>query len=175
MTKYVAFLRGIAPMNPNMKNEKLHGVFETLGFNNVISVISSGNIIFETTEKDVAALEQRIEKALHSELGITSTTIIRSAKQLQHLLKSKPFGNSTHTNSTYLLVTFLKHQPTKPLKFPEGYLVAAIYNREVCTIVNNSGAKRRDPTLWLEKNHGKEITSRTWLTVEKILKKMRSS
>jgi hypothetical protein len=28
MKQYVAFLRGIMPSNPNMRNEKLRGVFE---------------------------------------------------------------------------------------------------------------------------------------------------
>lgn len=42
MTTYVALLRGIVPLNPNMRNEKLRGVFEKLGFTNVRTVISSG-------------------------------------------------------------------------------------------------------------------------------------
>lgn len=41
--KYVALLRGIAPTNPNMRNDKLREVFEKPGFKNVQTVISSGN------------------------------------------------------------------------------------------------------------------------------------
>jgi uncharacterized protein (DUF1697 family) len=46
MVKYVALLRGIAPTNPNMRNDKLRGVFEKLSFENVKTVISSGNVVF---------------------------------------------------------------------------------------------------------------------------------
>lgn len=54
MTTYVALLRGILPLNPNMHNQKLRGVFEKLGFSNVHTVISSGNVIFETNSKNVS-------------------------------------------------------------------------------------------------------------------------
>lgn len=65
MTKYVAFLRGIAPMNPNMRNEKLRTVMEDLGFSNVKTVISSGNILFESDEQNISKLEATIEAAWH--------------------------------------------------------------------------------------------------------------
>ena len=78
MTKYIALLRGIAPTNPNRRNDKLRGVFEKLGFANVKTVISSGNVVFESPSTSVRKLEDAIEKALPEELGFHSTTIIRS-------------------------------------------------------------------------------------------------
>jgi uncharacterized protein (DUF1697 family) len=51
-------------MNPNMRNEKLRGVFEGLGLTNVKTVISSGNVLFESPREDVPALEAEIEDAL---------------------------------------------------------------------------------------------------------------
>lgn len=173
-TKYVAFLRGIAPMNPNMRNEKLRSVFEDLGFSKVTSVISSGNIIFETDKKDIPALEATIERTLHTTLGITSTTIIRSAEQIQKLLDKKPFGTRQHTPTSYLIVTFLQSKPEHRLAIPDSYNVAALYDSEVCTYVNSTDSKQPDPLWWLEKNYGKHITTRTWLTVERVMKKMRS-
>lgn len=64
MNKYAALLRGIGPSNPNMRNEKLRGVFENLGFQNVQTVISSGNVLFETRSNNIKELEAIIEKAL---------------------------------------------------------------------------------------------------------------
>ena len=61
MTKYIALLRGIGPGNPNMRNDKLCGVFEKLGFSNVTPVISSGNVIFESDEINKKTLELKIE------------------------------------------------------------------------------------------------------------------
>jgi uncharacterized protein (DUF1697 family) len=61
-----------------MRNDKLRGVFEKLGFESVKTVISSGNVIFESPSRSAAKLEQTIEKALPEQLGFTSTTILRS-------------------------------------------------------------------------------------------------
>src|SRR5687767_7497328 len=108
MIKYVALLRGIAPMNPNMRNDILRGVFEKLGFAHVQTVISSGNVLFKSDSQDTEKLEKRIEQAIPQELGFSSTTIIRSQEQLQKLVKKNPFDNMEHTPKTYLDVTFLQ-------------------------------------------------------------------
>ena len=109
MTKYVALLRGIGPSNPNMRNEKLRGVFEKLGFADVETVISIGNVIIESPSKSAKRLEETIEKALTEQLGFTSTTIIRSRSQLQQLVDKNPFGGMEHSQKSSLNVTFLKH------------------------------------------------------------------
>ncbi len=85
MHTYVALLRGIGPSNPNMHGSKLKAVFETLGFKNVSPVISSGNVVYESSSKNIRALEAKIEKALPEKLKFKSTTIIRSREELEKL------------------------------------------------------------------------------------------
>jgi uncharacterized protein (DUF1697 family) len=60
--KYTALLRGIGPSNPNMRNEKLREVFQKLGFQNVQTVISSGNVLFESPARGVRALKPQLKK-----------------------------------------------------------------------------------------------------------------
>ena len=117
MTKYVALLRGIGPLNPNMRNEKLRGVFEKLGFANVQSVISSGNVIFESPSRSIKKLEETIESALPKQLGFTSTVIIRSKKQLQQIVNKNPFNGKEHSQKSSLNVTFLKHKTNIDTEF----------------------------------------------------------
>jgi uncharacterized protein (DUF1697 family) len=64
MQTYVALLRGITPTNPNMSNAKLRNVFESLGYSNVRSVISSGNILFDASALTPRDAEYSIEQAL---------------------------------------------------------------------------------------------------------------
>jgi len=118
MTKYVALLRGIAPTNPNMRNDKLRGVFEKLGFENVKTVISSGNVIFESPSRSIRKLEESIEKALPEELGFKSTTIIRSRGQIQKLVDKNPFQGMGHSQKSSLNVTFLRRKGELTLSFP---------------------------------------------------------
>jgi len=152
---YVALLRGIMPMNPNMKGEKLKGVFESLGFTNVATVIASGNVVFESPSKNIKALEAKIEKALPKQLGFSSTTIIRSREELKALVKKNPFKGIKDEKPNYLIVTFFKSK-----------------QQELCTVLNLTDGGTPDFMRVTEKKHGKEITTRTWKTVHRILKKM---
>lgn len=176
MTKYVVLLRGIGPMNPNMRNDKLRGVLEGLGFTNVQSVISTGNLIFES-DTDHKTLEATIERAWPEQLGFTSMTIIRSRQDLQSFIDKNPFKGIEDAPNSRLNITFLKNKPITDLKFPyynenKGYTVLGIEDQVVYTVIDLSGAKTPDLMAWLEKQFGKEITTRTWKTIHRIVKRM---
>ncbi|SDC05589.1 Uncharacterized conserved protein, DUF1697 family [Raineyella antarctica] len=182
MTRYVALLRGITPSLPNMANDKLRGVFEGLGYEDVGSVLASGNIVFRTEETDGPALEERIQQALNDELGIAGGTIIRSHAELRALLDADPFPGLTHGRGTYLTATFLKDGALKdgasPEQSPEqpdprtrivGDPAARVF---LAVIDNRTPGTTPDFMGWLDRTYGKDITTRTWLTVQRIVKKM---
>ncbi len=177
MTKYVALIRGIGPGDPRMRNDKLRGVFEALGFADVQSVISSGNIVFTADNSDVEKLEAMIEAALPEMLGFTRSVIVRSEQQLRALVDANPFAGAPHNDGSYLLVTFFKHPTIVELALPyqpsgKPYKIVAYTGGALCSITDNTIIKTSDLMGWLEKQFGKEITSRTPLTVERILKRM---
>jgi uncharacterized protein (DUF1697 family) len=166
--KYVALLRGIGPGNPNMRSDKLKGVLDELGFSNVQTVISSGNVIFESSSKNIAGLEKTIQSAWPEKLGFNSTTIIRSQEQLQALTNQDPYKGIEHSRTSYLLVTFFKHEP--------GISASNFYADKgvnaLCSTTDTTSTKTPDFMIQLEKQFGKDITSRTWLTVQRVLAKM---
>lgn len=176
MNQCVALLRGIGPGNPNMRNEHLQRVSEGVGLEKVSTVISSGNVVFSTDTDDFPSLEQRLEGAWREELGFESTTIIRTRADLERLIALEPFGDLEHGRETYLLVTFAKHPGLQRVEMPapdeHGFEIAAVTDRELFTVSDTESQKTPDVMLWAERLVGKEITSRTWLTVERILKKM---
>lgn len=179
MVRYAALLRGIMPSNPHMANDKLRGVFTDLGFESVGSVLASGNIVFRTDESDGAALEARIQDALHRTLGIPGGTIVREHAELRALLDSDPFPGLTHGRGSYLIATFLKDGAPPPTELPEpddprirvvGYDTAA---RVLLAVVDNSEPGRTpDFMVWLERTYGTSITTRTWLTVQRIVTRL---
>jgi uncharacterized protein (DUF1697 family) len=179
MQRYVALLRGIAPSGQNMTNDRLSGVFEELGLADVGSVLASGNITFGTDTTDVPALERRIEEALSRLLGVRSCTIVRSSAELRTLVDSDPFGGARHERRSYLTATFLQNAagvPDVPPMTPGlatrviGYDAPA---RAVLAVTDNSdpSSGSRLMTL-LEKAYGKDITTRSWLTVQRIVTKL---
>ncbi len=143
------------PTNPNMKGEKLREVFEKLGFKNVQTVIASGNVVFDTAGKDTSKLEEKIEKALPKYLDFNSTTIVRSQKEIEALIKKNPFKGVKDEKPNYLVVTFFKNR-----------------TKELPTVIDLDKGKTVDLMSKLEKEHGKEITTRTWKTLLRIQKKM---
>uniref|UniRef100_UPI002454E791 DUF1697 domain-containing protein n=1 Tax=Nocardia wallacei TaxID=480035 RepID=UPI002454E791 len=149
MHRYAALLRGIMPSNPNMRNEKLRGVFEGLGFDAVGSVLSSGNIVFGSAESDAAALESRIQKALNAELGIGGGTILRGREELRALVDSDPFPGLTHGRGTYLTVTFLKDRTAAAPDALPAELAAAVrivgYDEAAAAVGGGGGQKAGPP------------------------------
>lgn len=181
MTKYVAMIRGIGPENPNMRGEKLRWAFESMGFTNVRPFLTSGNVLFETAKTDAAKLEIMVEKALPKLLGFSRDVFIRSEAELQKLVDTSPFGDLKHENAgkTYLTLTFFKTLPNDlpalPYQ-PEGksFELVAQIDSCVCSVVDLSSGKTPDLMAWLERQFGKQITTRTWSTVTRMLTKLNS-
>jgi uncharacterized protein (DUF1697 family) len=180
MTKYAALIRGIGPGDPRKTNEKLRGVFKALGFSNVESVISSGNILFEAHETDVHKLEATIEAAWPEMLDFHATTIVRSYQQLHQILSQGFFNGMTHSEGSYLLITFLKKsaKPTFDTPYqPPGkpYTLLGYADGALFTVTDNTTVKTTDLMTWLERQYGKDITSRTPLTIARIIKRMETT
>jgi uncharacterized protein (DUF1697 family) len=179
MSKYVAMLRGIGPGDPNMTGEKFKSLFEGLGFTGVQAVLASGNVIFESPSNDSDALAKLIEKALPEKLGFTRSVIIRSQSELQNLIDLDPFAGieQNHNKGTYLLVTFFRQTPVISLKLPhtpdgKPYTLLGRIDDAVYGTIDLSGGKTPDYMAWLQKQFGKDITSRTPKTIRLILARM---
>ena len=181
MRTYAALLRGIAPSGTNMTNDKLRGVFERLGFEEVASVLASGNIVFRSELTDVLTLEQRIEDSLVADLGLSSRTIVRDHRVLRAFVDSEPFHGLTHGNDTYLTASFLKNRASAPSVLPArldpgthlvGYDTAA--GAVLAITDNNAPDRARGFMDWLDASFGKDVTTRSWLTVQRVVRKLES-
>jgi len=175
MTAYAALIRGIGPGDPRKSNDSLRAVLEELGFTGVRPVISSGNVVFESDEADPEALGDRIEAAWPELRGFSATTIVRSKAQLEHLVERLPFGDLPHGPQSYQLVTFFK-QPVAEAATPPPELSAVrtlgLVDGALCSVNDTTLAGTPDVMKWVEKTYGKALTSRTPLTLRRILGKM---
>lgn len=173
MAKYVALLRGInSGKNPPVKMEVLREAFENMGFENVSTVIASGNVIFEAPSTEITVLEQRIEKALPGTIGFNSDTIVLTIESLQKLIKMNPFNNIKSTSQTRPYVTFIKGDRKSESVFPikgKGFTILGIFNGAICSMVDLSQGRTPDLMRELDKRW-KINTTRGWKTIERILK-----
>ncbi|HEU4616545.1 MAG TPA: DUF1697 domain-containing protein [Gammaproteobacteria bacterium] len=167
MPRYVAFLRGVSPMNAKMA--ALKACFERAGYTSVKTVLSSGNVAFDSERRSPAALVTGIEAAMKKELGRSFSTLVRPQTLLQQLVESDPFARHRVPAGAKRVVTFLraplKERLTLPIDF-EGATILAADGSEIFTAYTPSPKGPMFMTL-IEKTFGKDVTTRTWETVRK--------
>ncbi|HRN69963.1 MAG TPA: DUF1697 domain-containing protein [Candidatus Woesebacteria bacterium] len=89
--KYVALLRGInVGGNSLIKMSELKSIFEEFGLKNVITYINSGNVIFETAEKDQKNIGEQLEKLIATTCNVHSKTLIKSEDEIRKVLQEIP-------------------------------------------------------------------------------------
>ena len=106
MSRFIAFLRAINVGGHTVKMEHLRQLFESLGFSGVETFIASGNVVFQTTSKNVRALERKIERRLQDALGYEVATFIRTDAELAEIANYQPFRRSD-LDAVALNVAFL--------------------------------------------------------------------
>ena len=167
MPRYVAFLRGVSPMNAKMP--ALKSCFEAAGFTDVRTLLSSGNVVFDARSSSLASLERRAEKAMQSWLGRSFDTIVRPAQYLQALIESDPFAEFSLSPTAKRVVTFLHEPVESKVELP--------IERDGASILKFNGSEAfaayvpgpKGPTFMslLERAFGTRITTRTLNTVRK--------
>ena len=167
MPRYVAFLRGVSPMNAKMP--ALKACFETAGFTDVRTLLSSGNVVFKARSSSLAALERRAEKAMQSGLERSFLTVVRSAEQLQCFVESDPFAPYTLAPAEKPVIAFLREPLEGPVELPTGRAGARIFKftgaEVLCSYV--PGPDGSVLMGLLERAFGTRITTRTLDTVRK--------
>lgn len=165
MSRYVAFLRGVGPGNPNMA--ELARCFEGAGFTNVRTVLASGNVAFDARAAAEAALERRAEAAMQAQLGRSFYTIVRPAQSLRELLARDPFAAHALPPGAKRVVSFLRESraPRVPLPLAaDQACVLALAGREAFTAYMATGQGPIFMKL-IEAAFGRDVTTRTWETV----------
>lgn len=167
MPRYVAFLRGVSPMNAKMA--ALKRCFEGAGFTDVKKVLSSGNVVFDASARSDARLARDAEAAMAKQLGRTFYTIVRPANRLRALIKVDPYAAFRLPANAKRVVTFLGEAPRIKPSLPfeaDGVRVLAMKGREVFTAYVPNPRGPIFMTL-IEKTFGANVTTRTWDTVKK--------
>jgi uncharacterized protein (DUF1697 family) len=82
--KYLLLLRGINVGGNNIiKMADLKSCLESAGYSNVKTYIQSGNVIFESDERNVEKLTNEIEELLSKEFNYESKVVIRTHEQVK--------------------------------------------------------------------------------------------
>ncbi len=167
MPRYAAFLRGVSPTNAKMPD--LKRALEAAGFKDVATLLSSGNIVFDAPRASNESVERRVEAAIEKGVGKSFMTIVRSIDELRTLLESDPYQGMRLTPEAKRIVTFVRKPPAS-LKLPIERDNARILRLEGSHLFTAYLPTPKGPVFMalIEKAVGKQQTSRTWQTLEKV-------
>lgn len=105
MTRYVALLRGINVGGINIKMADLRQVFVDLGFDEVKTVLASGNVLFSSDRVDVAGLKATIETALRKVFGYEAWVFVLETATLARIVDAYPFDPERAGWHPYVMFT----------------------------------------------------------------------
>lgn len=112
MTRQVALLRGVNLGKRQVVMAELRAVLEEAGFENVRTLIASGNVILSSKLKG-AKLEAKLEEVILAGLGLTTAVFVRTGDQLDAIIAANPFKAFTKTTPTFMVVNFMRTAATK--------------------------------------------------------------
>ncbi len=176
--KHVAFLRGInVGGHHKVPMAELRKEMEKLNFENVVTLLNSGNIVFDTVDNDIESLEKKISEHLEKVFGFPIPTIIRKSKTIYGLLDNNPFTDIKLTKDIRLYVSFLRTETETELQLPwtsddNSFEIIDIINKTILSVLDVSISKTPKAMLALEKSFGTDITTRNWNTIQRIEKKL---
>ena len=171
---YVALLRGINVGGRNIiKMAALKVCLEQHGFRNVATFIQSGNVIFESDERNAGKLTTQIEGALSKMFHYDSRVVLRSHAQLRAVVAGAPREWNRRTDLR-CNVAFLREPVTARHALAEVDVEPQVDSVQegkgvlyLSTLV--TGLKRSRFTKVIGKSIYRHMTIRNYNTCQKLL------
>jgi uncharacterized protein (DUF1697 family) len=167
MPRYVAFLRGVSPLTTKMQD--LRSAFELAGFQDVRTLLSSGNVVFSSRAATEVTLVRKAEQAMQTISGRTYATFVRPSSQLVQLIESDPCAEFEFNGDAQPVITFLRAPPPLAIDVCIGSgdtRVLKLFGTEVLSTCV-PGPKGSAFMKLLERSFGSDTTTRTLGTVKK--------
>lgn len=104
MTRYAAFLRGVNVGGINIKMAELARVLTDAGFDDVRTILASGNVLLDSAS-DADGVRETAERALREAFGYEAWVLVYDLGQLARISAAYPFKREVEDHHSY--VTFV--------------------------------------------------------------------
>jgi uncharacterized protein (DUF1697 family) len=157
-----------------IKMEALRASFGALKLSNVKTYVQSGNVIFGAETGSVPALSEKIEERILRDFGFSVPVFLRTAKELQEIIKHNPFLTDTSIDHSKLHITFLAGAAPKMaleelLPLAEKPEQLCIIGRQIYLYCPNGYGRTKLSNNAIEKKLSLGATTRNWKTVNTLL------
>jgi uncharacterized protein (DUF1697 family) len=174
MPTYIALLRAInVGGHKKVAMADLRELVASLGFEDVQTLLQTGNLVFRGGVRSGADLERLLEAAAEKRLGLETDFLVRTAKEWEAVVAHNPFPTEAKKDPSHLVVQFLKDTPRandvnalqNAIDGPE--LVRAV-GRQLYVVYPAGIGRSRLTNKLIEDTLGTRGTGRNWNTVLKL-------
>ena len=173
MARYVALLRSVNIGGyGRMAMSDLRETFGSLGYDDVVTYIQSGNVVFSASSKNEDAIVEAIEQRIAHDFGDSPAVLLRTAADLRRIASKSPFAKKGADPARHH-VTFLDEAPSKSTLAalalpPSGKDELVVDGREVYVHTPDGYAGTKYTGTLIERRLGVVSTTRNWNTVTKL-------
>ena len=173
MTPQIALLRAINVGGFKVSMADLRALIIDLGFEDVHTVLSSGNAVFRSKSKTGAELENLLETEFAKRAGRPTEFFVRTAEEWESVIARNPMTDEARRDPGHLLVVVLKRAPTNQevdaLRAAiDGPEVVKAYDKQAYIYYPAGVGQSKLTAKLIEKKLGSPGTGRNWNTVLKL-------
>lgn len=174
MPTFAAFLRGI---NVGGKNSipmaELKPALSALGFEDVVTYIQSGNVVFRSPSRAAGDVAADVERQIAQVFGVDVAVLLRTPAQLRKIAADNPFlGKGADLSKLH--VVFLDARPGKdaiakldPDRSPPDAF--SVRGREIYLRLPKGAGRSKLTIDWFERALSVRATARNWKTLGKLI------
>ena len=174
MTTYVALLYSvIVDAKRRVVMSDLRAIAESLGYRNVRTLVSTGNLVFDSAGTSVSSIESELERAFSAFHGKHVDIIVKSAAEWLRLIAANPFPAEAEAEPDRVGIRIMRDPPRPDLaEFLRPYQTSgervAIIDGHVWVHFQGQASLSRLAGQLTPKRMGGIGTARNWNTVKRL-------
>lgn len=111
MPRYAALLRAVNVGGRKVTMKELREAVAAEGYENVRTLLASGNLVFDKKKTADAKLEAALEGIIENTFGLVSEVMLRSPAEWAAILKANPFPKKAKDDPAHLVCLVCKDKP----------------------------------------------------------------
>jgi len=174
MPAIICLLRGVnVGGHGKIGMDSLRDICSSLKLRSPQTYIQSGNVVFATSEKDLARLARRIEGCIEKAHGFRPSVMLRTAGEMRDIIARNPFASRKNIDPGKLVVSFLAEAPStedakRLANIKVGPEELRVSGRELYIYFPDGQGRSKLPAA-LDRAAKIPATARNWNTVSKLL------
>ena len=172
MPRWIALFRGINVGGNNvLPMKELVSHLEALKLKNVRTYIQSGNVVFDTEEKNLGSLTTKIAKRIERQHGFRPQVLLIGREELQNAIQANPFPQAVSDPKSLHFFFLEKPAPKaniQALDLAKTPTESYVLKGSVFFLHAPDGIGRSKLAASAERHLGVAATARNYRTVEKI-------